>query len=1044
MTKNGKLFVGLIVLILLWALMLFFKWDPIEKDISSRVNQALTSAGFPWADAVTDDTGRDVYLKGLARNSGDGESAEAVAKEIYGVGDVDSSGIEIRPYKPASITANLIDGRLVLSGTMQNEVAAANIAKQFGESLEVEIDNRIFIDQEVAQPGWQNTLGTTAKDFVSIEELSLSLDNDALTLSGVSRSEAIHQYAIQSASQLESVANVDTTNLIVKPFARPKFGLTKTDAGLTLTGSLNSEAEADALRMLVAATVDTPVIDEVQISRDTGTAAWLPELEPMASYIGGIEHSSYGLSAGTLSLSGVVRSQEQFDDIAVQAGKIGSIDDLDLSGLEIKPYSQPWIEIQNSSDGLAVLGVTNNAVLAQDLVDTINNSKGANRTGSIDNQLVVDENTAPVDWNQPVGALMEKFAMVEQGNLSVRDGNLTLAGIVRTESEYDQVLASLSGSSIASSVNNDNLELRPFKSPRFSIASVGGNVLVSGLIGQQVSAQKLVQGTDMVFEAGDSRQIVIDPDVTEAPWVDDVLRLMPSMTGLESGNLQVEDDAINLSGVARTQEAYELISNAVSESSNRNITNNIALRPWQQPTMDISTESNRLEVVGMMPDKASIDLIESHLGGLGSQLNLPKESVMAVGEDVQHTEWLSSLTGVIPELAVLRKPGLRVADGVVTLNGVATTRENFNRVGALVGQAATGLKFNNKLEFRDIAAEQAAEKAAADKLAAEQAVAAKAAAEKLAAEQAAAKAAADKLAAEQAAAKAAADKLAAEQAAAKAAADKLAAEQAAAKAAADKLAAEQAAAKVAADNLAADNLAAEQAVAEKAAADKLAAEQAAAAMVAADNLAEEQAAAAKAAADKLAAEQAAAKAAADKLAAEQAAAKAAAEKAAAEILAAEQAAAAKAAAEQLEAEQAAGKAAAAKAEAARLAARCDQDIGELMTGKNIEFAFGSADLSPNSFSLLDNLVGILQECSGSNIEVSGHTDNIGSDQANIALSGRRASSVVGYLLAAGVPESRLLSVGYGSAQPIGDNNTEVGRAANRRIEFNIKTIEVTN
>ena len=86
---------------------------------------------------------------------------------------------------------------------------------------------------------------------------------------------------------------------------------------------------------------------------------------------------------------------------------------------------------------------------------------------------------------------------------------------------------------------------------------------------------------------------------------------------------------------------------------------------------------------------------------------------------------------------------------------------------------------------------------------------------------------------------------------------------------------------------------------------------------------------------------------------------------------------------------------------------------------------------------LDNIVKLLQSNETLRIEISGHTDNVGSAKTNIRLSADRAKAVVDYLVKQGIPESNLEYQGYGFSQPIAPNTTEDGRAQNRRVEFKI-------
>ena len=100
----------------------------------------------------------------------------------------------------------------------------------------------------------------------------------------------------------------------------------------------------------------------------------------------------------------------------------------------------------------------------------------------------------------------------------------------------------------------------------------------------------------------------------------------------------------------------------------------------------------------------------------------------------------------------------------------------------------------------------------------------------------------------------------------------------------------------------------------------------------------------------------------------------------------------------------------------------------------ILFATGSADIDPESFATLDRFAEVLGS-SRFNVTIGGHTDSSGDPILNQNLSQSRARSVLNYLVANGVDESRLAARGFGPARPVGDNDTEEGRALNRRIEF---------
>jgi len=113
------------------------------------------------------------------------------------------------------------------------------------------------------------------------------------------------------------------------------------------------------------------------------------------------------------------------------------------------------------------------------------------------------------------------------------------------------------------------------------------------------------------------------------------------------------------------------------------------------------------------------------------------------------------------------------------------------------------------------------------------------------------------------------------------------------------------------------------------------------------------------------------------------------------------------------------------------------EAGATMVVDNILFATGSATLRPESFTELNRLVNLLRENPGVRIEVSGHTDNVGSAAVNRTLSRNRALSVRNYLVSQGIAAERVQYNGYGFDRPIAPNTTEEGRAANRRVEIEI-------
>lgn len=115
---------------------------------------------------------------------------------------------------------------------------------------------------------------------------------------------------------------------------------------------------------------------------------------------------------------------------------------------------------------------------------------------------------------------------------------------------------------------------------------------------------------------------------------------------------------------------------------------------------------------------------------------------------------------------------------------------------------------------------------------------------------------------------------------------------------------------------------------------------------------------------------------------------------------------------------------------------CVEEVQTLVL-EGVRFGFDEAWLETSSFPILDRAVETLRGQPGMQILIAGHTDSMGSDDYNLALSRGRAASVERYLVEQGIAPQRLRSQGFGESRPIASNNTEEGRRQNRRVEFQV-------
>ena len=113
------------------------------------------------------------------------------------------------------------------------------------------------------------------------------------------------------------------------------------------------------------------------------------------------------------------------------------------------------------------------------------------------------------------------------------------------------------------------------------------------------------------------------------------------------------------------------------------------------------------------------------------------------------------------------------------------------------------------------------------------------------------------------------------------------------------------------------------------------------------------------------------------------------------------------------------------------------EVGQTVRLNNLFFDFNKSVLKSESFAELDRLVALLRASPKMEVEISGHTDNVGNDGTNKTLSINRANAVREYVVSKDISAKRLKTIGYGKTKPLAPNDTEEGRAQNRRVEFTI-------
>ena len=118
----------------------------------------------------------------------------------------------------------------------------------------------------------------------------------------------------------------------------------------------------------------------------------------------------------------------------------------------------------------------------------------------------------------------------------------------------------------------------------------------------------------------------------------------------------------------------------------------------------------------------------------------------------------------------------------------------------------------------------------------------------------------------------------------------------------------------------------------------------------------------------------------------------------------------------------------------------DQIALTMPSNSSVNFSINSAELQSSAYGPLNEIASVLQEYPSTSVDVVGHASSDGADDYNMRLSEQRANTVANYLVRQGVQAVRISAYGRGETQPIASNETEAGRAANRRVEIQISPL----
>lgn len=385
-----------------------------------------------------------------------------------------------------------------------------------------------------------------------------------------------------------------------------------------------------------------------------------------------------------LILSGIVRTQGELDSIIDIASKAYGVHKVDSSGLELKQYELASFNLDFSQDKISISGV----MQSESIASAISEASRASGDGYFTNNLSVNADVETTEWVGKLPGLIKSLTSFEKGKLEIADNNATISGLVRAQSDFDQISTAVSQSLGDMDIDLSGLEVRPFQRSTLELYQSGQGVVVSGKIGSEQAHAQLIDVVNKTFSNADISELEFNDDIEPISWVADAIDLIDFLPGLESPRLLINSEGVELSGIARTKEIGAEIESMLSSMENLwPVNSTVEFKPWQEPNLNVYFSKNAFSISGLLPPGESTQQILDALGEVSTSID---DESLELHEDTWKPEWLESALLGISGFQFLKEGSLSIENSAVSIKGVAETDREYESLIALLEKTDAG------------------------------------------------------------------------------------------------------------------------------------------------------------------------------------------------------------------------------------------------------------------------------------------------------------------------------------------------------------------
>ena len=631
---------------------------------------------------VTDEEQKKVDLLGAL----EGDSAAWAIDET----------VVVSPYAASNIDYAIDGDHIQLTGTLSSpdEVAAAVAAAESAYGAE-NVGNELIVGERHHPAQWLAGINGAAATLKHLENGQLSATDTGVSISGLTDDDAKKAAIVEALSA--SVGDGALSEAIeVRPYAGANLRLESDGTKIQLAGTLSNEQEVSDAMAAASAVYGADYVDsELVVGERYQPAAWLAGVTGSLAEFYQLEQGILTADDSGITISGIVDVEDKKGQLIAMLGN--SADDIVVSeDIAVMPYAAPSLSYRIEDAQVELEGT----LASQTEVDSAGVAANAVfGVDNIDNRLIVGERHRPATWLDALNGAVVELGNLERGTLVASDDGISVDGITDEESKKDAIVTSISGAA-GEIAFSEAITVVPYESGAIRYQFDAPTIRLEGVLGSVAEVDSANAAAIAAFgEDNVDSQLIVGERHREAAWLAPVNDSMAELAAFERAVLEANESSISITGLTDEDEKKSSVLKQLGTAGDAiELTESIEVVPYESPAVQYQINDGAIRLEGVLSSGQEIEHTVTAAAVIFGADNV--SSGLRVGERHREALWLDPINGAVDEGRHLESGVISASDDAVSVRGVTDSESKKERIVAGLREAAGSIAFAETIEVK--------------------------------------------------------------------------------------------------------------------------------------------------------------------------------------------------------------------------------------------------------------------------------------------------------------------------------------------------------